>query len=117
MERFLQIRDLLLEAKASPKGNLLGTPNREPQEYSRSIKEYKDPGRYIPIVFLLHSWSSLFGFPSKVPLKHMCRLCLERLQLVNKRRIPALNPKPFRVPKARLKKGLGFGVRGLRGRV
>ena len=31
------------------KGTLLGTPNREPQEYSRNIMEYKDPGRYIPI--------------------------------------------------------------------
>ena len=30
--------------------------------------EYKDPGRYIPIIFLLHSWGSLFGVPSKVPL-------------------------------------------------
>ena len=30
------------------KGTLLGTPNREPQEYSRNIMEYKDPGRYIP---------------------------------------------------------------------
>ena len=31
--------------------------------------EYKDPGRYIPIIFLLYSWGSLFGVPSKVPLK------------------------------------------------
>ena len=29
------------------KGTLLGTPNREPQEYSRNTIEYKDPGRYI----------------------------------------------------------------------
>ena len=30
--------------------------------------EYKDPGRYIPFIFLLYSWGSLFGVPSKVPL-------------------------------------------------
>ena len=31
--------------------------------------EYKDPGRYIPIICLLYSWGSLFGVPSRVPLK------------------------------------------------
>ena len=50
----------------------MGTPNREPQEYSRNIIEYiveqKDPGRSIPIIFLLYSWGSLFGVPIKVPL-------------------------------------------------
>ena len=51
------------------KGTLLGTPNREPQEYSRNILEYKDPGRYIPIIYLLYSWGSLFGVPSRVPLE------------------------------------------------
>ena len=30
--------------------------------------EYKDPGRYIPIMYLLYSWGSLFGVPSRVPL-------------------------------------------------
>ena len=50
------------------KGTLLGTPNGEPQEYSRNIMEYKDPGRYIPIIYLLYSWGSLFGVPSRVPL-------------------------------------------------
>ena len=29
--------------------------------------EYKDPGKYIPIIFLLYSWGSLFGVPSRVP--------------------------------------------------
>ena len=29
--------------------------------------EYKDPGRYIPNLFLLYSWGSLLGVPSKVP--------------------------------------------------
>ena len=34
---------------------LLGTSNREPQEYSRkTLIEYKDPGRYIP---------TILGFP------------------------------------------------------
>ena len=50
------------------KGTLLGTPNRELQEYSRNIVEYKDPGRYIPIIYLLYSWGSRFGVPSRVPL-------------------------------------------------
>ena len=50
------------------KGTLLGSPNREPQEYSRNIMEYKDPGRYIPIIYLLYSWGSRFGVPSRVPL-------------------------------------------------
>ena len=44
----------------------MGTPNREPQEHSRNRKEYKDPGRYIPIIFLLYSWGSLSGVPIKV---------------------------------------------------
>ena len=57
-------------------GTLLGTPNREPQEYSRNIMEYKDPGRYIPIIYLLYSWGSLFGVPSRVPLKISGRACL-----------------------------------------
>ena len=30
--------------------------------------EYKDPGRYIPIIYLPYSWGSLFGVPSRVPL-------------------------------------------------
>ena len=41
----------------------LGTSKWEPQECSRNIVEYKDPGRYIPIMFLLYSWGSLFGGP------------------------------------------------------
>ena len=50
------------------KGTLLGTPNREPLEYSRNIMEYKDPGRYIPIIYLLYSWGSRFGVPRRVRL-------------------------------------------------
>ena len=38
------------------KGTLLGTPNWEPQEYSRNI------------IYLLYSWGSPFGVPSRVPL-------------------------------------------------
>ena len=30
--------------------------------------EYKDPGRYIPIIYLLYSLGSRFGVPSRVPL-------------------------------------------------
>ena len=30
----------------------MGTPNREPQEYSKNIIEIKDLGGYIPIIFL-----------------------------------------------------------------
>ena len=30
--------------------------------------EYKDPGRYIPVIYLLYSWGSRFGVPSRVPL-------------------------------------------------
>ena len=45
-----------------------GNPNNVGVEYTRDIIEYKDPGRYIPIVFLLHSWGSLVGVPTKVPL-------------------------------------------------
>ena len=46
----------------------MGTPNREPEEYSRNIIEDEGPGSYIPIMFLLYSWGSLFGVPIKVPL-------------------------------------------------
>ena len=52
----------------------MGTPNREPQEYSRYIVEYKDPGSYIPIIFLLYSWGSLFRVPIKVPLQELLRI-------------------------------------------
>ena len=45
------------------KGNLLGTPNREPQEYSRNIMEYKD----LVGIFLLYTYYILgvpyLGFP------------------------------------------------------
>ena len=37
------------------KGLEMGTPNREPQQYSRNRMEYRDPGRYIPIIFLPYS--------------------------------------------------------------
>ena len=51
------------------KGTLLGTPNREPQEYSRYIIAIYLPGSLYSIIFLLYSWGSLFGVPSRVPLK------------------------------------------------
>ena len=43
--------------------------------------EYKDPGRYIPIIYLLYSWGSRFGVPSRVPL-HLSGLQGECLQLL-----------------------------------
>ena len=46
----------------------MGTPDRETQECCRNIIECEDPGRYIPIIFLLYSWGSLFGVPIKVLL-------------------------------------------------
>ena len=72
------------------KGTLLGTPNREPQEYSRNMMEYKDPGRYIPSIYLLYSWGSRFGVPSRVPLKKSAckrtnRLTLPRLKKLSAR--------------------------------
>ena len=45
--------------------------------------EYKDPGRYIPIIYLLYSWGSLFGVPSRVPFNaawQECAVSLERHQ-------------------------------------
>ena len=43
----------------------MGASNREPQEYSRNIREYEEPGRDIPTMFL-----GLCGVPSKVPLNN-----------------------------------------------
>ena len=54
--------------KGLSKGTLLGTPNREPQEYSRYIIGIYLPGSLCSIIFLLYSWGSLFGAPSRVPL-------------------------------------------------
>ena len=50
------------------KGTLLGTPKREPQEYSRYIIGIYLPGSLYSIIFLLYSCGSLFGVPSRVPL-------------------------------------------------
>ena len=55
-------------SRPKAKGTLLGTPSRESQENSRNTIEYKDPGRYISILFLLYSWGCMFGVPIKVPL-------------------------------------------------
>ena len=48
-------------------GTVLGTPHREHQEYDTNVIEYKDPGRNIPIIFLLYSWGSLFGGSQQGP--------------------------------------------------
>ena len=37
-----------------------GTLNPKP-EYSRNKGDYKDLGKYVPIMFLLYFWGSLFG--------------------------------------------------------
>ena len=50
------------------KGTLLGTPNREPQEYSRYIIGIYKPGSLYSIIYLLYSCGSRFGVPSRVPL-------------------------------------------------
>ena len=55
------------------KGTLLGTPNWEPQEYSRYIIGIYLPGSLYAIIFLLYSWGSLFGVPIRVPLVLACR--------------------------------------------
>ena len=54
------------------KGTLLGTPNREPQEYSRNIMEYEDPGRYIPIKYLPLK-EEFQSFPESRALKRVVR--------------------------------------------
>ena len=46
----------------------MGSASREPEEYTRTMIEYKDLGRYLPMILLLYSWGSLFGVPSKVLL-------------------------------------------------
>ena len=38
--------------------------------------EYKDPGRYIPIIYLRYSWGSRFGVPRRVPLLKLGNACL-----------------------------------------
>ena len=50
------------------KGTLMGTPNREPPEYSRNIIGIYLPGSLYSVKFLLYSWGSLFGVPIGVPL-------------------------------------------------
>ena len=50
------------------KETLMGTSNRQPQEYSRNIIGIYLPGSLYTIIFLLYSWGSLFGVPIKVPL-------------------------------------------------
>ena len=57
------------------KGTLLGTPNREPQEYSRYIIGIYLLGSLYSIVYLLYSWGSLFGVPSRVPLVMPTQTC------------------------------------------
>ena len=62
---------VIIEASTLYIKGLYWEPQTGNQEYSRNIAEYKDPGRNIPIIFLLFSRGSLFGVPSKVPLIHV----------------------------------------------
>ena len=55
----------------------MGTPNREPQEYSRNIIEIHLPGSLYSIIFLPYSLGSLFGVPTAVTFKTGARV--ERL--------------------------------------
>ena len=74
----------------------------KPQEYSRNIMEYKDPGRYFPIIFLLYSWGSLFGVPSEVPL----RFLIDPWKAFEKSwaHLSGLKDKRIRVPEVRVHK-------------
>ena len=51
------------------KWTVMGTPHREPQEYSRNIIVIYLQGCSYSIIFLLYSWGSLFGVPIEVPLE------------------------------------------------
>ena len=62
------LASLFWQSFAFIKGTLLGTPNREPQEYSRYIIGIYLPGSLYSIIFLVYSWGSLFGVPSRLPL-------------------------------------------------
>ena len=42
---------------------------RNPKNIAGTTKEYTDPGRYIPIIFLLYSWGSLFWGSNLHPSK------------------------------------------------
>ena len=62
--------DLFKNPKAytQNKGTLLGTPNRELQEYSRNIIGIYPPGSLYSLLVLLYSWGSLFGVPIRTLL-------------------------------------------------
>ena len=73
-------------------GNGLGTSNAEP---SKNI-----PGiQYIPIIFLLHSWASLFGVSVSVPLARKTTSSRRRPDWRDKRR--RRNPKLSVAPQIR----------------
>ena len=69
--RLAVLRDLnapRLDASAN-KRTLLGTPNREPQEYSRNRVGFYLPGYLYSTRFILYSWGSLFGVPIRTVLE------------------------------------------------
>ena len=47
------------------KSPVMGTPNREPEEYSRNIIEYEDPGGYILLCSYYILGVPCLGFPLK----------------------------------------------------
>ena len=47
----------------------MGTPKREPQEYSRNITGIYLSGSLYSMIFLLYSWGSQFGVPINAPFR------------------------------------------------
>ena len=55
--------------------------------------EYEDPRMYIPFIFLLYSWGSLFGVSSKVPLmKYLLRANFSDSTFANVSEVRPLDP-------------------------
>ena len=71
----------------------MGAPDRESQEYSRNILEYKDLGRCIPKTLLLHSWVPCLEFTVhiRVPV-----LGFRRKSLPKKNRGSVTSRRPIR---------------------
>ena len=64
-------------------GTLLGTPNREPQEYSRNIIGIYLPASLYSIPFLLYFGGSLSGVPKRTLLGHPLLVFLEEAVLLS----------------------------------
>ena len=70
--------------------------------------EYKDPGRYIPIIYLLYSWGSRFGVPSRVPLYMACLALRHYARYLRARAAASVLPS-----KQKVCQGSGLGLSGL----